>query len=82
MEGILGNFGLVGVIFYVAFIILWLLVPVFIFVISRRVKEMRDLARDSQMEIMELNANIKYLKQKFSEKNEPQVQSMGSASQN
>ena len=49
MEGILGNFGLVGVIFYVAFIILWLLVPVFIFVISRRVKEMRDLARDSSI---------------------------------
>ncbi|WP_166425295.1 hypothetical protein [Paraglaciecola sp. 20A4] len=73
MEGILSSFGLAGVMVYVAFIILWLLVPVFIFVISRRVKEMRDLARDSQMEIMELNTNIKYLKQKFAEKSEPQV---------
>ncbi|AEE23920.1 hypothetical protein Glaag_2983 [Glaciecola sp. 4H-3-7+YE-5] len=66
MDDVLGSFGLVGIMVYVAFIILWLLVPVFIFLISRRVREMRDVVRDSQLEIMELNANIKYIKQKYS----------------
>ncbi|ABG39937.1 hypothetical protein Patl_1412 [Paraglaciecola sp. T6c] len=82
MEGILGSFGLVGIMVYVAFIILWLLVPIFIFVITRRVKEIRDVARDSQLEIMELNANIKFIKEKYSEKNEQLVQPTESESQN
>ena len=82
MEGILGSFGLVGIMVYVAFIILWLLVPIFIFVITRRVKEIRDVARDSQLEIMELNANIKFIKEKYSEKNEHLVQPTESESQN
>ncbi|GAC05989.1 hypothetical protein [Paraglaciecola chathamensis] len=66
MDDVLGSFGLAGILLYIALFFLWLLVPVFIFLISRRVREMRDVVRDSQLEIMELNANIKYIKQKYS----------------
>ena len=66
MDDVLGSFGLAGILLYIALFFLWLLVPVFIFLISRRVTEMRDVVRDSQLEIMELNANIKYIKQKYS----------------
>ncbi|MBN27685.1 MAG: hypothetical protein CL578_21920 [Alteromonadaceae bacterium] len=66
MDDVLGSFGLAGIMLYIALFFLWLLVPVFIFLISRRVREMRDVVRDSQLEIMELNANIKYIKQKYS----------------
>ena len=67
MDDVLGSFGLAGILLYIALFFLWLLVPVFIFLISRRVREMRDVVRDSQLEIMELNANIKYIKQKYSD---------------
>ncbi|GGZ58349.1 hypothetical protein [Paraglaciecola chathamensis] len=66
MDDVLGSFGLAGILLYIALFFLWLLVPVFIFLISRRVREIRDVVRDSQLEIMELNANIKYIKQKYS----------------
>ncbi|MEI8650920.1 hypothetical protein P4S73_28500 [Paraglaciecola sp. Hal342] len=66
MDDVLGSFGLAVDPAVYCIIFLWLLVPVFIFLISRRVREMRDVVRDSQLEIMELNANIKYIKQKYS----------------
>ena len=41
--------------------------PIFIFLISKRIKEMRDMARESNLAVKELNANIKYLKRKGNE---------------
>ncbi len=67
MEGILEGVGGAGALFYLALIILWVLVPVFVILISKRVKEMRDIARESRIEIKELNASLKYLKRKFNE---------------
>lgn len=64
MDAIFGSF---AAIIYISLIILWILVPIFVFLISKRVKEMRDLARESSPTIKELNANIKYLKRKFDE---------------
>lgn len=73
MEGVLGGVGIVGALFYLALILLWVLVPVFVFLISKRVKEMRDMARESRMDLKELNANLKYLKRKFKEASEQQT---------
>ncbi|MBD3587374.1 ABC transporter ATP-binding protein [Salinimonas sp. HHU 13199] len=67
MEGILEGVGAAGALFYLALIILWVLVPVFVILISKRVKEMRDIAIESRIEIKELNASLKYLKRKFNE---------------
>ncbi|TMP08203.1 hypothetical protein CWC11_05390 [Pseudoalteromonas sp. S3178] len=56
--------------FYILFFILWLAVPIFVYLINKRVKEMRDNSREYRLEIKELNANLKYLKRKFNETNE------------
>ncbi len=73
MEGVFGGVGAIGALFYLALIILWVLVPVFVFLISKRVKEMRDMARESRLEVKELNASLKYLKRKFKESEEQQT---------
>ena len=68
-----GGGGFILGLFYLAFILLWIAVPVFIYLINKRVKEMRDNSREYRMEIKELNANLKYLKRKFNEANEQQT---------
>jgi hypothetical protein len=68
---LLGNgLGVFGGIFYLIFALLWVMVPVFIFLISKRVKQMLSIMQASQPVIKELNANIKYLKRKYNESNE------------
>ena len=62
--------GTFGVLFYVILAILWIMVPVFIFLISKRVKQMLTVMETSQSEIKELNASIKYLKRKYNESSE------------
>ncbi len=69
-ESILGGVGLLGSLFYLFLILLWVLVPLFIFLISKRVKDMRNMARLSHRELKEVNANLKYLKRKFNEAND------------
>ncbi|RJY01628.1 hypothetical protein D5R81_19850 [Parashewanella spongiae] len=71
--GLFGGAGIVLGLFYFLFIVLWVAVPVFIYLINKRVKEMRDNSREYRMEIKELNANLKYLKRKFNETNEHQT---------
>lgn len=56
------TFGSFAVLIYILLVILWLPVPIFIFLISKHIKEMRDMARESNLAVKELNANIKYLK--------------------
>ena len=64
MDATFGSFeGLV----YIMLVMLWLPVPILIFLISKRIKEMRDMARESNLAVKELNANIKYLKRKGNE---------------
>ncbi|WP_394228573.1 hypothetical protein [Pseudoalteromonas spongiae] len=70
MEGIENGLGGFGILFYLALAILWIMVPVFIFLISKRVKQMLNIMTTSQSEIKELNASIKYLKRKYNESNE------------
>lgn len=67
MDVLFGSVTALGGVLYLGFIVLWISIPVFIFLISRRVREMRDLALESRLELKELNASIKYLKRKFSE---------------
>ncbi len=62
--------GSFGVLFYVILAIFWIMVPVFIFLISKRVKQMLTVMETSQSEIKELNASIKYLKCKYNESSE------------
>jgi len=59
--------GIIGGLAYLAIALLWILVPIFIFLISKRVKDMRDIARESRLEVKELNANLKALKRKLNE---------------
>ncbi|KPD20674.1 hypothetical protein [Idiomarina abyssalis] len=59
--------GIIGGLAYLAIALLWILVPIFIFLISKRVKDIRDIARESRLEVKELNANLKALKRKLSE---------------
>ena len=66
----LNSFGIFGVLFYFILAILWIMVPVFIFLISKRVKQMLNVIESSQSEIKELNASIKYLKRKYNESSE------------
>lgn len=63
----LGNF------FTLIAILLWLILPVFVFLISKRVKEMRDIAREGRLELKELNSTLKYLKRKFNESDKQQT---------
>jgi predicted PurR-regulated permease PerM len=70
MEVIGNSFGVFGVFFYLVLAILWIMVPVFIYLISKRVKQMLNVMETSQSEIKELNASIKYLKRKYKESSE------------
>jgi cbb3-type cytochrome oxidase subunit 3 len=63
----LGNF------FTLIVILLWFILPVFVFLISKRVKEMRDIAREGRLELKELNSTLKYLKRKFNESDKQQT---------
>ncbi|XLP05575.1 hypothetical protein ACI7YQ_10520 [Alteromonas marina] len=69
MEALFGSF---AILIKISLFILWILVPIFIFLISKRVKEMRDMARESKFAVKELNANIKYLKRKLYEEKDEQ----------
>ncbi|MCL1036459.1 hypothetical protein L2750_04745 [Shewanella submarina] len=64
----MGQIETVGMLIKVVFIIGWLLIPLFVILIYLHVKQMRETAVEMQMEIKELNANIKYLKRRFNEK--------------
>lgn len=68
-----GGAGLVLGLFYLIVIVLWIAVPIFIYLINKRVKEMRDNSREYRTEIKELNANLKFLKRKFNEVSEQQT---------
>lgn len=70
MDVALNSFGIFGVLFYFILAILWVMVPIFIFLISKRVKQMLNIIESSQSEIKELNASIKYLKRKYNESSE------------
>jgi len=67
MEVIGNSFGVFSVLFYLVLAILWIMVPVFIFLISKRMKQMLNVMETSQSEIKELNASIKYLKRRYNE---------------
>jgi len=67
MEVIGNSLGAFGILFYLVLGILWIMVPVFIFLISKRVKKMVNIMEASQSEIKELNASINYLKRKYNE---------------
>lgn len=69
-----GSAGIVLGLFYLVVIVLWIAVPIFIYLINKRVKEMRDNSREYRTEIKELNANLKFLKRKFNEVSEQQTQ--------
>lgn len=69
MEVIGNSLGIFSVFFYLVLAILWIMVPVFIFLISKRVKQMLNVMETSQSEIKELNASIKFIKRKYSERN-------------
>ena len=62
-----GSIGVIGALIYFVFIIIWLAVPVMIYLISKRVKEMRDIARESRLEVKELNASLKFIKRKLND---------------
>jgi hypothetical protein len=62
-----GSVGVIGALIYFVFIIIWLAVPVMIYLISKRVKEMRDIARESRLEVKELNASLKFIKRKLND---------------
>lgn len=68
-----GGADIILALIYILFFILWLAVPIFVYLINKRVKEMRDNSREYRSEIKELNANLKYLKRKFNETNEQQI---------
>ena len=66
-DTLFAGIGIIGGLAYLAIALLWILVPIFIFLISKRVKDMRDIARESRLEVKELNANLKALKRKLNE---------------
>lgn len=68
-----GGADIILALIYILFFILWLAVPIFVYLINKRVKEMRDNSREYRSEIKELNANLKYLKRKFNETNDQQI---------
>jgi len=73
MEVIGNSLGAFGILFYLVLGILWIMVPVFIFLISKRVKKMVNIMQASQSEIKELNASINYLKRKYNEGSEHEI---------
>lgn len=62
-----GSVGVIGALIYFVFIIIWLAVPVMVYLISKRIKEMRDIARESRLEVKELNASLKFIKRKLND---------------
>ena len=66
-DTLFAGIGIIGGLAYLAIALLWILVPIFIFLISKRVKDMRDIARESRLEVKELNANLNALKRKLNE---------------
>jgi len=67
MEFTPNYFGMFTALIYIILGLLWITVPIFIFLISKRVKQMLNVMETSQSEIKELNASIKYLKRKYNE---------------
>ncbi|KGJ86770.1 hypothetical protein ND2E_0942 [Colwellia psychrerythraea] len=69
MEFTPNYFGLFTGFAYILLGLLWITVPVFIFLISKRVKRMLNIMENSQADIKELNANIKILQSNKNESN-------------
>lgn len=69
MEFTPNYFGLFTGLIYILLGLLWITVPVFVFLISKRVKQMLNIMENSQAEIKELNASIKILQSNKNESN-------------
>lgn len=69
MEFTPNYFGLFTGFAYILLGLLWITVPVFIFLISKRVKRMLNIMENSQADIKELNASIKILQSNKNESN-------------
>jgi hypothetical protein len=69
MEVTPNYFGLFTALSYILLGLLWVTVPVFIFLISKRVKRMLNIMETSQADIKELNESIKILQSNNSESN-------------
>ncbi len=67
MDSVFAGVGAIGALFYLILILLWIAVPIFVFLISKRVKNIRDMGVEYGKELKELNANVKYLKRKYNE---------------
>ena len=67
MNSIFAGVGAIGALFYLILILLWIAVPIFVFLISKRVKNIRDIGVEYGKELKELNASVKYLKRKYNE---------------
>jgi sorbitol-specific phosphotransferase system component IIC len=69
MEFTPNYFGMFTGLIYILLGLLWITVPVFIFLISKRVKRMLNIMENSQADIKELNVNIKNLQNNKNESN-------------
>lgn len=69
MEFTPNYFGLFTGFAYILLGLLWITVPVFIFLISKRVKRMLNIMENSQADFKELNASIKILQSNKNESN-------------
>ncbi len=69
MEFTPNYFGLFTGFAYILLGLLWITVPVFIYLISKRVKRMLNIMENSQADIKELNASIKILQSNKNESN-------------
>ena len=67
MDSVFAGVGAIGALFYLILILLWIAVPIFVFLISKRVKNIRDMGVEYGKELKELNASVKYLKRKYNE---------------
>ena len=67
MDSLFAGVGAIGALFYFILILLWITVPIFVFLISKRVKNIRDMGIEYGKELKELNASVKYLKRKYNE---------------
>ena len=67
MDSIFAGVGAIGALFYLILILLWIAVPIFVFLISKRVKNIRDMGIEYGKDLKELNASVKYLKRKYNE---------------
>lgn len=67
MDALFAGVGAIGALFYLIIILLWIAVPIFVYLISRRVKNIRDMGIEYGRELKELNASVKYLKRKYNE---------------